>query len=169
MVYFCSLIPSYCAVFASVLHLRPSSMAASLIGMSSLLAKPGESLAPMLGWKVLNLAGAASAELATTEDGSSDAAAAATATGAASGVDDARKRALLYLLLTLPLVTVGLQLALWSSFTLRGTYLRSVTQRVKELEGSRATAAAADDDRRDDREHKVRMLEQHEQQLMGES
>jgi len=102
-------------------------MAATLIGTSSLLAKPGESLAPMLGWKVLNLVGG--------EQDATDAAAAADGEHAAS---EPRKQALLYLLLTLPLITVGIQLVLWSAFSLKGAYLRHITQRVKELEDGSA-------------------------------
>jgi Na+/melibiose symporter-like transporter len=111
-----------------VLHLRPSSMAATLIGTSSLLAKPGESLAPMLGWQVLN-AVAVDAQEDSDEDGLASEA-------AISAHTFARKQALLYLLLLLPLVTVSLQLLLWHFFTLRGTYLKRISQRVLELEGA---------------------------------
>ena len=99
-------------------------MAATLIGTSSLLAKPGESLAPMLGWKVLNTV---ANERQTDED-------------ATDTTMDTRKQALLYLLLSLPLFTVSLQLLLWSFFTLRGSYLSRISHRVKELEGEDAEA-----------------------------
>jgi hypothetical protein len=113
-------------VVSSVLHLRPSSMAATLIGTSSLLAKPGESLAPMLGWKVLHTVAAD-----TAQDGGTS----SEDTASSLQHTDARKQALLYLLLSLPLLTVSLQLLLWSFFTLKGAYLKRITQRMKELEG----------------------------------
>ena len=128
-------------------------MAATLIGTSSLLAKPGESLAPMLGWKVLNLVGADDDSGANGEAnrGETDSEAAAAGLSHAS---DARKQALLYLLLILPLVTVGLQLVLWSAFTLKGAYLRHITQRVKELEDG---AGAGADDAQSQQQHTMQV------------
>lgn len=119
-------------------------MAATLIGTSSLLAKPGESLAPMLGWKVINMIGAGGG------GGAEDGAATAATGGEAS---EARKAGLLYLLLTLPLITVGIQLMLWSAFTLKGAYLRHISQRVKELEGVVAN---------DDQEATLKISDEHE-------
>jgi hypothetical protein len=139
-----------------VLHARTRpgaggrSMAASLIGTTSLLAKPGESLAPMLGWQILHMFAATPDASTTISSSSATAATAATLSpsselGLGGGVGDsssssaaavgaANKHTLLLLLLVLPLLTVGCQLALWSRFTLRGAYLRLVQQRVAEME-----------------------------------
>ena len=115
-------------------------MAATLIGTSSLLAKPGESLAPMLGWKVINMIGGGGG--GGGEEGAT-----------ADQASDARKAGLLYLLLTLPLLTVGIQLLLWSAFTLKGAYLRHISQRVKELEGISAN---------DDQDAPLHITDEHE-------
>jgi len=133
-----------------VLHHRPSSMAATLIGTSSLLAKPGESLAPMLGWKVLNML--AVADIGSTSAVQAQVGADGTTTTLTQSTvaSTASKQGLLYLLLSLPLLTVSIQLLLWSCFTLRGQYLRNISHRVKQFDhghdSSDSTSVNIDDD-----------------------
>lgn len=132
VVYICSarvVTESVCRLFPLVhsqlvdedhyLHNRPRSMAASLIGTSALFAKPGESLAPILGWRMLSLVGAPS----DSDEGS-------LITASSSKVDSTQAHSLFLLLLFLPLACVSLQFLLWRKYTLRGTYLKQIGEEL---------------------------------------
>lgn len=101
------------------LHNRPRSMAASLIGTSALFAKPGESLAPILGWKILSLVG-------NPGDSTDE----ASLINSASPVAPAQAHSLFLLLVFLPLACVSLQYLLWRRYTLHGAYLKQIGEEL---------------------------------------
>jgi Na+/melibiose symporter-like transporter len=110
------------------LHNRPRSMAASLIGTSALFAKPGESLAPILGWRILSLVGTPT----DTAEGTS-------LVGSPLGsADPSQTHSLILLLFFLPLACVSLQYLLWRKFTLHGPYLKQISEEL----ATRRTAPA---------------------------
>jgi Na+/melibiose symporter-like transporter len=90
-------------------HSRQHSMGASIVGASALLSKPGESLAPILGWKLLGVAGFASSAAASPHD------VAPAPTAADKGHDG---EDVLLVVLLVPLISVVLQLFMWRRYSL---------------------------------------------------
>jgi len=101
-----------------VLNMRPKTLSAMVMGSNALFTKPGESLAPMLGWAIINSNPA--------HDPSSP--------------DPELQKLLFRCLVIGPLVVVSAQLLLWSRFTLRGSYLKRIKDMVtaRDLEGTAA-------------------------------
>eukprot|EP00282_Hemiselmis_andersenii_P028384 CAMPEP_0169468780 /NCGR_PEP_ID=MMETSP1042-20121227/23110_1 /TAXON_ID=464988 /ORGANISM="Hemiselmis andersenii, Strain CCMP1180" /LENGTH=476 /DNA_ID=CAMNT_0009582175 /DNA_START=465 /DNA_END=1895 /DNA_ORIENTATION=+ len=91
-----------------VLHSRARTMSAMFIGTNSFFTKPGESLAPMLGWAIVNSGGG--------QVGGE---------GLGKGVEST----LFYCLVGGPLVVASVQLVFWNMYSLHGSYL----QRIKDL------------------------------------
>uniref|UniRef100_A0A7S0F397 ADP,ATP carrier protein n=1 Tax=Hanusia phi TaxID=3032 RepID=A0A7S0F397_9CRYP len=105
------------------LHIRDKSMSATVMGTNALFTKPGESLAPMLGWAILNYR-------------STDA--------KGIGQGQGQQATLFYCLVLGPLLVASAQLVLWQSFKLRGEYLGKVKDFInqKDLEVALSTGAS---------------------------
>jgi len=95
-----------------VLHSRAKTMSATVIGANSFFTKPGESLAPMLGWAIVNSGGSGS----NTELG--------------KGVE----KTLFYCLVGGPLVVATIQLIFWNMYSLHGGYLQRVKDMVNNMD-----------------------------------
>jgi len=93
-----------------ITNARAHSMAASIIGSSAMLAKPGESLAPILGWVIFYKSGLINVGALSTPSDPSDAAA---LSQPRSVTED---HLLLCALVCVPLLSLLLQLALCSGF-----------------------------------------------------
>lgn len=101
-----------------ILHKRNASRSASIVGTSAMLAKPGESFAPILGWWMLR----SFEQPATNSTGISD-----------ELLDTTAKLPLIYehfstisFVLIIPGLCNLLQLSLWQGYTLHGSYLKSI-------------------------------------------
>ena len=94
------------------LHARKQSMSGSIVGTAALVAKTGQSLAPMLGYALLTSSYAS--------DGADDT--------QAGGTDDGSESpwSLCTVALAVPLVCTLVQSAVWKRVTLRGKYLKQV-------------------------------------------
>lgn len=93
----------------SALNNRPKSMAASIVGLSAMFAKPAESVAPIVGWHLLKSSAPTTPQIT-------------------KGAND--QQTFLVLLMVLPLISGTLQMASWSNYTLRGVYLRDIRERI---------------------------------------
>lgn len=107
-----------------VLNNRKTSSSSALNGVHAFFTKPGQSLAPMLGWFVLSLYNYQN--LDTTQQFSPN-----------SGIEIPveLKNGLFNLLVFVPIACGLVQIFLWSQFTLKGDYLRQVKQIRGEKEG----------------------------------
>lgn len=95
------------------LHNRARTMSAMVIGTNSFFTKPGESLAPMLGWAVVNSGG----------DG-----------GAGIAAGEGMQATLFYCLVCGPLVLATMQLVCWSLYSLHGSYLEQIKETVHGMD-----------------------------------
>jgi len=113
-----------------VINRRKSPASALMFGMTSLLAKPGQTIAPLLGTWLLsvvtgeNLYGLKGDAAIHFESGE-------------GGVHSNRKNGCFLLLTTLPLVVASLQLLFWRQFTLHGKNLKQIKERRIDLESRR--------------------------------
>jgi len=120
---------------------RSKSMAASLVGTSALLAKPGESVAPVLGWKFLRIIQLTS---------SSAIGARGVFFGRAGGVSDGdgltrdHSSFLFATLLSLPIICVTIQFFCWSRYSLRGSYLHHIKRKVQSIDQQATTQHSQD-------------------------
>ncbi|CAM1307001.1 TMEM180 (predicted) [Pycnogonum litorale] len=101
-----------------VLHQRKQSISALIFGTSSLMAKPGQTLAPLIGMYLLSLL--TGKEVFQNED------VRGFKFGKSTG--EVERRACFNLLLYVPIICGFLQLVIWSQFTLRGKRLRLIKQ-----------------------------------------
>ena len=96
-------------------------MSAMVMGTTSFFTKPGESLAPMLGWAVVNSGGL----------------------GGGLGAEKVQST-LFYCLVCGPLVLATMQLVSWSYFSLHGSHLQKIKESVRAMDrGSDMEGGAA--------------------------
>jgi len=115
-----------------VMNRRKNPASALMFGMTSLLAKPGQTIAPLLGTWLLsvvtgeNLYGLKGDAAIHFETG-----------GGGVYAHNNRKNGCFLLLTILPLVVASLQLIFWRKFTLHGKNLKQVKERRINLESRR--------------------------------
>eukprot|EP00004_Rigifila_ramosa_P010454 TRINITY_DN2230_c0_g1_i4.p1 TRINITY_DN2230_c0_g1~~TRINITY_DN2230_c0_g1_i4.p1 ORF type:complete len:485 (-),score=101.12 TRINITY_DN2230_c0_g1_i4:8-1372(-) len=97
-----------------VIHKRSQSMGAFLFGVINFFSKPGVSIAPALGWYVLSAYGYRDTRLL------------------GSGTTPELAAATFALAVWIPFLVVAMQLVLWSAYTLHGSRLAGIKQRITD-------------------------------------
>lgn len=92
-----------------VVNMRDKTMSGLIMGSSAFFTKPGESIAPMLGWAIIH-------------SGKSG-------PGLAHEID---KNVLFTVLVLGPFIIASLQLILWREYQLRGDYLKKIKDKIAE-------------------------------------
>jgi Na+/melibiose symporter-like transporter len=121
-----------------ILNARPKPMSSSIAGMYAVASKPGQSLAPMLGWFVLRSAGydPGHADNIVIDDYGVDGRAKGVSVPqapCAATVPAAVSDALLLLLVWLPAVVAIVQILMWQLYQLHGPRLQHLKQRAKQM------------------------------------
>jgi len=99
---------------------RQESASTILYGANALFTKPGQSIAPMLGWSVLQYVG-------YDADGNN-----AVRSSDSLTLDSSTRGSMFNLLVFLPATCALVQLFLWNKFSLRGSYLQLVKEHRKK-------------------------------------
>eukprot|EP01135_Chromosphaera_perkinsii_P007003 Nk52_evm4s659 gene=Nk52_evmTU4s659 len=111
-----------------ILHRRPQSVSALIFGLSNLMSKPGQTLAPVLGTWLLGRWGVDSDEVFDAEG-------ILRAEQVGKIPDDKENEVVFNLLVYVPILCAICQLLVWSQFSLQGQNLRIVRMKVAEMKG----------------------------------
>jgi Na+/melibiose symporter-like transporter len=110
-----------------LLHQRANSLSTLLFGVNALFTKPGQSIAPMIGWRMLTYYDEAATANKLTD---------AREAGVAEGMRGAQTAThVMFLMWTfVPLLCALAQLLVWTRFDLRGSRLQRAKQYRARLE-----------------------------------